>query len=231
MNKNSKKTKNKIIEAKRINLSYDKDNPIIKNSSFTIYEGDVVLVTGKSGSGKSTLLKSLYGDIGVDSGSLRVYNQELYDISRGELNDLRRKMGIIFQDYKLVHEWTVDKNIMLPLEINGYSKDIAAQQVEKLLTHVKMPLKGSKYPLELSGGEQQRVAVARAMSHNPLLILADEPTGNLDEYSAAVIWDLLRRANEQLGVTVVVVTHRIPDSLGYAYRRFDINNGDIYEIH
>jgi cell division transport system ATP-binding protein len=227
----SNKKKGKIIEAKRINLSYERGNPIIKNSSFVINKGDVVLITGKSGSGKSTLLKSLYGDIGIESGSLTVYDKELYDINKSDLNSLRKRIGIIFQDYKLIHEWNVEKNIMLPLQINGYSKDVALQQVEKLLDHVKMPLKGAKYPLELSGGEQQRVAVARAMSHNPLLILADEPTGNLDEYSAAVIWDLLRRANEQLGVTVVVVTHRIPDRLGYDYRRFDIKDGDVYEIH
>jgi cell division transport system ATP-binding protein len=227
----SNKKKGRIIEAKRINLSYERGNPIIKNSSFVINKGDVVLITGKSGSGKSTLLKSLYGDIGIESGSLTVYDKELYDINKSDLNSLRKRIGIIFQDYKLIHEWNVEKNIMLPLQINGYSKDVALQQVEKLLDHVKMPLKGAKYPLELSGGEQQRVAVARAMSHNPLLILADEPTGNLDEYSAAVIWDLLRRANEQLGVTVVVVTHRIPDRLGYDYRRFDIKDGDVYEIH
>lgn len=220
-----------IIEARKLNLSYEKGNHVIKNCTFNIKKGDMVIITGKSGSGKSTLLKSFYGDIPVESGSLKVCDKEMYKIPKKELTSLRRELGIIFQDYKLIHEWNVEKNIMLPLEINGYSKDIALNQVEKLLVHIKLQFKNNKYPLELSGGEQQRVAVARAMSHNPMIILADEPTGNLDDYSSALIWDLLKRANQELKITIIVVTHRIPTNLGYHYRRFDLRDGDVYEIN
>jgi cell division transport system ATP-binding protein len=229
----SKKTVQKpqnIIEARKLTLSYDKENPIIKNCTFNIKTGDMVVITGKSGSGKSTLLKSFYGDIKVDTGSLKIYGREMNNITRHDLNYLRRQLGIIFQDYKLINEWTVQQNILLPLQINKYPEKKSLEQVDKLLRHVKLNMKHDSYPLELSGGEQQRVAVARALSHNPLMILADEPTGNLDDYSSALIWDLLRRANEDLNITVIVVTHRIPSSLGYHYRRLDLREGDVYEI-
>ena len=108
-------------------------------------------------------------------------------------------MGIIFQDYKLVNEWTVAKNVVLPLMIAGYSVDVQNTQALRLLKHVKLSEHADKYPMELSGGEQQRVATARALSHNPILILADEPTGNLDEYSSDLIWNLLVGANTDLG--------------------------------
>jgi cell division transport system ATP-binding protein len=118
---------------------------------------------------------------------------------------------------------------MLPLKINGYSDKVAIAQANKLLKHVKLPNKGKCYPDELSGGEQQRVALARALGHNPDIILADEPTGNLDDYSSDIVWNLLKDANEQLGVTIVAVTHRMPTNLTIDYRQYNIDNGVIYE--
>jgi cell division transport system ATP-binding protein len=142
---------------------------------------------------------------------------------------LRRHLGIVFQDYKLVQEWTVEKNIELPLVIAGYSKETCAQQVSKLLAHVKLGHKVMKYPRELSGGEQQRVAVARAISHNPLLLIADEPTGNLDEYSAHVVMELFQMVN-RLGTSIIIATHRIPTDLEIPYRHFHIEKGTLHEI-
>ena len=219
-----------MIEAKDIYLSYNKDKFIIKKGNFKIKNKEFIFISGASGSGKSTLLKSLYADIPLKHGSLSVDGFDLKSISAQNLRKLRRDIGIIFQDFKLIKEWTIEENIMLPLKINGYGNDISKQQALKLLNHVKLSHRLGYYPNELSGGEQQRVAVARATAHNPKIILADEPTGNLDDYSSEVIWNLLKGANEQLGITVVVVTHRIPKNLGIRYRQLSIGDGMIYEV-
>ncbi|MDD5399940.1 MAG: ABC transporter ATP-binding protein [Sulfurimonas sp.] len=221
---------NKVIIAKELSLSYSNNETIINKANFSISSGSFVFITGASGSGKSTLLKSLFGALKPKQGSLVVGGVELNGVSRSKLNLLRRHIGIVFQDYKLIKEWTIDKNIMLPLLINGYVKSVANAQVDKLLKHVRLNHQSGKYPLELSGGEQQRVAMARALSHNPILILADEPTGNLDDYSSQLIWNLLEGANSQLKTTVIVVTHHIPKTITTDYKHFHIEYGSINEI-
>ncbi len=220
----------KVIVAKDLSLSYSNNETIINKVNFSINSGSFVFITGASGSGKSTLLKSLFGALKPKQGSLIVGGVELAGVSRSKLNFLRRHLGIVFQDYKLIKEWTIDKNIMLPLLINGYVKSVANNQVDKLLKHVRLNHQSGKYPLELSGGEQQRVAMARALAHNPIMILADEPTGNLDEYSSQLIWNLLEGANEQLNTTVIVVTHHIPQNLNIDYKHFHIEYGGIHEV-
>ncbi|PAF51016.1 ABC transporter ATP-binding protein [Helicobacter sp. 13S00477-4] len=220
---------NFIIRAKDLYLGYKKNEPIIKNANFEIEQKDFVFISGASGSGKSTLLKSLYGGLQIFDGSLEVCHVNMAFANKSIVNELRRNIGIVFQDYKLIEEWSVEKNIRLPMLISGYKKEVCDAQIEKLLSHVDLLYKANRYPLELSGGEQQRVAMARAIAHRPLLILADEPTGNLDDYSSDMIWSLLKSANEQLDVTVVVVTHRIPDRLNIAYRKLNIKDGEVYE--
>jgi len=153
------------------------------------------------------------------------------NIKGRKLQELRTHLGIIFQDYKLINEWTVKKNVVLPLMIAGYSVDVQETQAERLLKHVRLSEHKDRYPLELSGGEQQRVGVARALAKNPFLILADEPTGNLDEYSSNVIWDLMENACEQLKTTVLVVTHKIPSVFSNPYRHFIIESKGVYEVH
>ena len=219
-----------MIEAKNIYLTYDDNKYIIKKGNFAIKPKEFIFIGGNSGSGKSTLLKSFYGDIPLKHGSLKIENQEVFGIKGKKLRLLRKDIGIIFQDYKLVNEFTIEENIMIPLKINGYSHEVSKDQANKLLAHVRLTHRAGYYPNELSGGEQQRVAVARALAHNPKIIIADEPTGNLDDYSAEVVWNLLKGANEQLGITVVVVTHRVPKNLGIKFRQLSIEDGIIYEV-
>jgi cell division transport system ATP-binding protein len=219
-----------VIVADNLTLAYKDFETIISKASFSIQTGDFVFITGASGSGKSTLLKSFYGAIEPKHGMLSVGGIKMNRISTSKLNFLRRHLGIVFQDYKLIKEWTIEKNVMLPLIISGYTGDVGGEQVKKLLGHVKLSHQAGKYPPELSGGEQQRVAMARALAHNPILILADEPTGNLDDYSSSVIWGLLEGANTQLKTTIVVVTHHIPDGLNIPYRHYHIEFGNINEI-
>ncbi|MFZ2891191.1 cell division ATP-binding protein FtsE [Sulfuricurvum sp.] len=220
----------KVIIAENLSLSYKEFETIISKANFSIDAGSFVFITGASGSGKSTLLKSFYGAIEPRAGNLMVGGVKMHKISTSKLNFLRRHIGVVFQDYKLIKEWTIEKNVMLPLIISGYTKDVSSAQVQKLLGHVKLIHQSGKYPPELSGGEQQRVAMARALAHNPILILADEPTGNLDEYSSQVIWNLLEGANTQLKTTIVVVTHNIPSTITVPYTHYHIEMGNIHEI-
>ena len=220
----------KVIIAQNLSLAYNNNETIINKANFSIDSGSFVFITGASGSGKSTLLKSLYGALKPTEGSLVVAGVELKGVTKSKLNLLRKHTGIVFQDYKLVKEWTIEKNIMLPLIISGYDKGVTQNQVDSLLKHVRLKHQSGKYPQELSGGEQQRVAMARALSHNPVLILADEPTGNLDDFSSQLIWNLLEGANEQLKSTVIVVTHHIPESMSIDYKHFHIEYGSIHEV-
>ncbi len=219
-----------VIKAENLTIAYGRDEPIITEANMQISPHEFVFITGKSGSGKSTILRSMYADLMPKRGDLSVCGMNTKKITSSNLNLLRRYLGIVFQDYRLINDWTVEKNVMLPLIVGGFSKGVCVKQAQKLLKHVKLLHKADKYPLELSGGEQQRVAMARALAHNPVMILADEPTGNLDEYSSEVIWDLLKNARDHLGTTVVVVTHHIPATLGIDYRHFFLESGAVYEV-
>lgn len=219
-----------MIIAKNLYLTYDNHKYIIKKGEFTIKEGEFIFIGGNSGSGKSTLLKSFYGELGIRHGDLNIASQSVVGIRGNRLRTLRKDIGIIFQDYKLINEFTIEENIMVPLRINNYIEETSKKQADDLLKHVKLYHKKGSYPNQLSGGEQQRIAVARALAHNPKLIIADEPTGNLDDTSADVVWNLLKSANERLGITIVVVTHRVPRHLGIKFRQLSIVDGAICEL-
>jgi len=219
-----------MIIANDISLSYEQDKLVLENTSFHIKDKEFIIISGSSGSGKSTLLKAIYGNLEISHGTLSVDTLDITKKKYGKTLRLRQNMGMIFQDYKLIDEYTIEENIAAPLRIRNYNKDVIAKQVENLLKHVRLAHKAKSYPNQLSGGEQQRVCVARALGHNPKIILADEPTGNLDDYTANIVWKLLQNANKQLDITVIVMTHNKPENLELVYREFEIEKGVLCEI-
>ncbi len=218
----------KLVVANNLTLTYE-NNPVIKSSNFTINSGDFVFLTGVSGSGKTTIIKSLYGELKPHSGNLRIGEFNLFNISKSKLSTLRKHLGIVFQDFKLIPEWNILKNVMLPLLIAGVNKNEAEQRAMEYLSRVKLSHKADKFPAELSGGEQQRAAIARATIHNPVMILADEPISGLDEYSASLVMDLFIKANQK-GITIVIASHSIPTEFSINFRQLHIEKGKIYEL-
>ena len=218
----------KLVIADNLNLRYE-NSEIIKSSSFTINSGDFVFLTGVSGSGKTTIIKSLYGEIKPSGGKLMVGEFDLKHINKSRLALLRKHLGIVFQDFKLIPEWNILKNVMLPLLIAGVNKTDAENLAMEYLNHVKLSHKADKFPEELSGGEQQRAAIARATIHNPVMILADEPISGLDEYSASLVMDLFIKANK-LGITIIIASHSIPNDFSINFRQLHIEKGKVYEL-
>ncbi len=218
----------KLVIADNLSLRYE-NSEIIKPSSFNINSGDFVFLTGVSGSGKTTIIKSLYGEIKPSGGKLLVGEFDLKNISKSKLSLLRKHLGIVFQDFKLIPEWNILKNVMLPLLIAGVNKTDAENLAMEYLNRVKLSHKADKFPEELSGGEQQRAAIARATIHNPVMILADEPISGLDEYSASLVMDLFIKAN-RLGITIVIASHSIPSDFSINFRQLHIEKGYVYEL-
>ncbi|WP_267523197.1 cell division ATP-binding protein FtsE [Campylobacter sp. MG1] len=219
-----------VLNASNLTIAYNKEI-VINNVNFSAYEGDFIFITGKSGSGKTTLLKSFFGEISDFDGNLHVLFKNMHNINNVELLKLRRKLGIIFQDYKLINELNVIENIALPLRIAGYKNEQIMNQVDILLKYIKLQHKAKKMPLELSGGEQQRIALARAIIHNPKIIICDEPTGNLDSHSADIIWQILNNgARNTFNSCIIVATHQIPKKIDFSYRHFQLESGELHEF-
>ena len=218
----------KVVIAKDLDLGY-KNELIIEKGSFSLNSGDFVFLTGASGSGKTTIIRSLYGEMKPKNGYLNIGGFDMMKISKSKLTYLRRYIGIVFQDYKLINEWTIEKNVKLPLMISGISEEIQNKKASKLLSQVKLAHRADRFPFELSGGEQQRAAVIRAIINEPVLILADEPTGNLDDYSAKLVMELFKFANE-LGITILIATHHLPQTFDIPYRHIHIEGKKIYEV-
>ncbi|MEE0742602.1 MAG: cell division ATP-binding protein FtsE [Emergencia sp.] len=178
----------------------------LEDANIHINKGDFVFLVGPSGAGKSTFIKLILKEINADSGSIVVDGREVTSLSNREIPDLRRKIGIVFQDFRLLPKKTVYENVAFAMEILHKSKRQIAKKVPQVLSLVGISDKADKYPDELSAGEQQRVAIARAIINNPTVLIADEPTGNLDPDTAAEIMDLLNQINIT-GTTIVMVTH------------------------
>lgn len=182
---------------------------VLKHVNFSLEAGEFVYLIGKVGSGKSTLLKSMYAEIPVQGGSARVLDFDLNAIRRADIPMLRRQIGIVFQDFQLLTDRNVYQNLRFVLDATGWrNADEKEERIDKVLKRVGMANKSYKMPHELSGGEQQRIVIARALLNNPILILADEPTGNLDPATGDSIVRTLREIAET-GTAVVMATHNL----------------------
>lgn len=179
---------------------------VLNNVSLTIGEGQFVSLVGVSGAGKTTLIEALIGNLKLDQGKIIVNNIEVNKLKPKDLQTFRRTVGVVFQDYRLLPNKTVEENIAFAMEVCGEEEFEVFARVKEVLTLVDMTKNKDKFPYQLSGGEKQRTAIARALVHNPRIIIADEPTGNLDPHQSEEIVRLLMRINEY-GVTVLLATH------------------------
>jgi len=217
-----------MIQFDQVTKRYPGSDEILKNVSFSIEAGEFVFVTGHSGAGKSTLLKLIAATERATSGTVLIANQNVSQLKPSVIPYLRRRFGLIFQDHKLLYDRNSFENVILPLRINGVAEQEAAKRVRAALDKVGLLNKEKAMPITLSGGEQQRLAIARAVVSRPSILLADEPTGNLDASYAADIMAIFQSFN-QVGVTVIMSTH---DALGMSAnqnRVLHLNQGRLSE--
>lgn len=197
-----------ILRLANVTKEYPRSGVALRDVSFEMKKGEFVFLAGHSGSGKSTMLKLLAMSEMPTKGEVRVSGFSSSTIKNREIPKLRRRLGIVFQDFRLLPDRTVEANVAFALEVTGASTSTIAPKVARLLTQVGLASKATAYPHELSGGEQQRVAIARALVNDPFVLLADEPTGNLDDKATHAIYLLLREINAS-GTAVVMATHDV----------------------
>jgi cell division transport system ATP-binding protein len=195
-----------VIQLFHVNKEYPGDGPALQDVTLTVEKAEFVFLTGPSGAGKSTLLKLIFCDEAATSGQLLLFGKNVAKIGARAIPYVRRNIGVVFQDFKLLAQRTVAENVALPLEVQALAEKEIRRKVKMLLRSVGLEHRAEKFPPSLSGGEQQRVAVVRALAADPALLLADEPTGNLDPDRTVEVMELLASANAR-GTTVVVATH------------------------
>ncbi len=194
-----------MIKFQNVAKKYNHLNAL-KNINLEIHHGEFVSLVGLSGAGKSTLLKLIIGEETLDGGKILIDDIDISTVKKSDLPYLRRKIGVVFQDMKLLPKRTAFENVSFAMEVCGNTKEKIDKDVPKILDLVGLSHKKDNFPHEMSGGEKQRVAIARSLAHRPVLLLADEPTGNLDEINAGEVLDLLLKINK-LGTTVILATH------------------------
>lgn len=218
-----------VLKLDNASIFQDK-NLILNQVNIDVKKGEFVYLIGKTGTGKSSLLKTLYGDLELAHGTGQIVGFDLNTLKDKSIPFLRRKLGIVFQDFKLLNDRTINNNLDFVLRATGWKDKIKIKQkIEDVLTKVNMQNKGHKFPYELSGGEQQRVAIARALLNDPELILADEPTGNLDPETSMEVMEVLQDLNKK-GNTIFMATHDYGLLLKYPSKTLKCENNRIFEV-
>jgi cell division transport system ATP-binding protein len=213
-----------MIRFTKVSKQYPRGGPAIEEVSFNLRRGEFAFLTGPSGAGKSTILKLVYVAERPTSGEVRVDGKSSVTLTRREVPQLRRRLGVVFQDFRLLDDRTAEQNVAFALEVTGTPEAQIAPKVARALTQVGLASKSTALPHELSGGEQQRVAIARALVNDPLVLLADEPTGNLDDRATRGIFQLLRDINAS-GTAVLMATHDLALVRDAGFRTLEMNRG------
>ncbi|MSR06481.1 MAG: cell division ATP-binding protein FtsE [Gemmatimonadetes bacterium] len=215
-----------MIRFRNVFKAYPKGSLALKDLTFHIRKGEFAFLTGHSGAGKSTVLKLIFAEELATSGSVQVSGYHLASMSTRDIPKLRRRLGIVFQDFRLLEDRTAEENIAFTLEVTGARSSVIEPKVTRVLAQVGLAAKALAYPRELSGGEQQRVAIARALVNDPFVILADEPTGNLDERATRGVFQLLRDINAN-GTAVLMATHDLDLVRGTPFRTLELQDGGL----
>ncbi|HXE58917.1 MAG TPA: cell division ATP-binding protein FtsE [Gemmatimonadales bacterium] len=215
-----------MIRFSNVFKAFPKGELALKDITFHVGKGEFVFLTGHSGAGKSTLLRLMYAEQRPTSGEIRVSGFNVSRLRPADVPRLRRRLGIVFQDFRLLENRTAEENVAFALEVTGARADAIPARVMRVLTQVGLAARAHAYPRELSGGEQQRVAIARALVNDPAILLADEPTGNLDERATRGVFQLLREINAG-GTCVVMATHDLGLVRQTNYRTIELREGAI----
>jgi cell division transport system ATP-binding protein len=215
-----------MIRFTHVSKTYPRTGTAVDDVSLNIGKGEFLFFTGPSGAGKTSLLKMVYMEERPSSGEVRVSGTSSITATDREVAKLRRKLGIVFQDFRLLDNRTAEQNVAFALEVTGAPPAVIGPKVARVLTQVGLSGKGTAYPRELSGGEQQRVAIARALVNDPFVLIADEPTGNLDDRATRGIFQLLREINAG-GTAVMMATHNLELIRRQEFRTIEMNRGAI----
>lgn len=218
-----------VVSLSNVNI-YQDEHAVLNNVNLEVKPGEFIYIIGKTGTGKSSLMKTLYADLKLKEGQAEVVGYDLAKLKDSQIPHLRRKIGIIFQDFRLLPDRSINENMEFVLRATGWKdKKQMQEKIEEVLNRVGMGGKASKMPHRLSGGEQQRVAIARALLNDPELILADEPTGNLDPQTSVEVMDVLRKINTS-GRAVIMATHDYALILKFPSKTLKCDNNSVFEV-